>query len=148
LSKHGYILLTKEKWWNRRVAQRLAGKKVQAFVRRNAVGPIYTTVLLFYVNHPIREIRGTADFEERVVGKIEELWRDYSEETVFKSRDEYLDFMRGRPKATFIRFRNLRELHRPIPLKKVLQVIGISRLSRSGKYLSKEAVNMLLGGHY
>jgi predicted transcriptional regulator len=54
--------------------------------------------VLFYINHPIREIRGTGDFEERVVGKIEELWRDYSGETVFKSHDEYLEFMQDGPK--------------------------------------------------
>jgi predicted transcriptional regulator len=147
LSKYAFLLLTKKKWWNRRVAQRGAGKQIQAFVRKNAVGPTNTSLLLFYVTHPIREIRGTADFEERVVGKAEELWRDYSKETVFKSHDEYLDFMRGRTKTTFIRFRNLYELHQPIPLKKILQIIGISRLPRSGKYLSKEAVNKLLGGH-
>lgn len=148
LSKYAHILLTKEKWWNRRVSQGLAGKKVQAFVRKNAVGPIDTTLLLFYINHPIREIRGTGDFEERVVGKIEELWRDYSGETVFKSHDEYLEFMQGRTKTTFIRFRNFREIHPTISLKKTLQVIGISRLPRSGKYLSKETVNKLLGGRH
>lgn len=144
MSKYAYILFTKEKWWNRRVVQHLGGQKVHAFVRKNAVGPVNTTLLVFYVNHPVREVRGIGDFEERVVGKIETLWRDYSGETVFKSHDEYLDFMQGRTRATFIRFSNLRELSPPIPLKKVLQVIGISRLPRSGKYLSKETVNKLL----
>ena len=146
LSKYAYILLVKEKWWKRRVTQHHAGKKVQTFVRKNAVGPVNATLLLFYVNHPVRETGGTGDFEKRVVGKTEELWRDYSKETVFKSHDEYLEFMQGRTKVTFIRFRNLRELHPPIPLKKLLKVIQRSRLSRSGKYLSKETINKLLRG--
>jgi len=146
LSKYAYILLVKEKWWKRRVTQSRAGKKVQAFVRKNAVGPKDTALLLFYISHPIREIRGTGDFEERVVGKTETTWRDYGEETVFKAHNEYLNFMQGRTKATFIRFTNLHELHPPIPLKKVLRVIGVSRLPRTGKYLSKKTVNKLLRG--
>ncbi len=133
----------KEKWWNRRVLQSRAGKKVQAFVRKNKVGPVDAKLLLFYVNHPVREIRGVGYFEERVVGGIEELWKNYNEETVFESRDEYLEFMQGRTKATFIRFSNLRELNSPIPLTRLLQIIGVSRLPRSGKYLSEETVNKL-----
>jgi predicted transcriptional regulator len=136
----------KEKWWKRRVAQSRAGKKVQTFVRKNAVGPKSATLLLFYINNPVREIRGTGDFKERVVGKTETIWRDYSEETVFKSHDEYLDFMQGRTKATFIRFQNLHELHPPIPLTKILQIFGRSRMPRNGKYLSKRTVNKLLRG--
>ncbi|MFP3984789.1 MAG: hypothetical protein ACLFU9_02305 [Candidatus Bathyarchaeia archaeon] len=144
LAKYAYILLTEEKWWNRRVLQNRAGKKVQAFVRKNKVGPIDVGLLLFYVKHPVRAIRGIGDFEERVVGEIEKLWETYGEETVFESHDEYLDFMKGRTKATFIRFRNLRELNAPIPLKRLLQLMGTSRLPRNGKYLSKETVDTLL----
>jgi predicted transcriptional regulator len=143
LSKYAYILLTNEKWWKRRVAQSRAGKEIQAFVRKNAVGPIKTELLLFYVNNPVREVCGTGKFVERVVGEIENLWKNHSEETVFESNDEYLAFMQGRTKATFIRFRNLKELNPPIPLKRVLQIIGVSRLPRTGKYLSEEAVRNL-----
>ena len=143
-SKYAYILLTNERWWNRRIAQSRAGKKVQTFVRKNAVGPIKTNLLLFYVNNPVREVKGIGEFEERVVGEIEQVWRDYNEETVFESHDEFLGFLQGRTKATFIRFRNLEELNPPIPLRKVLQVVGVSRLSRNGKYLSKEVANKLM----
>jgi len=48
LPKYAYILLVKEKLWKRRIAQNRAGKKVQAFVRKNAVDPRDTTLLLFY----------------------------------------------------------------------------------------------------
>jgi predicted transcriptional regulator len=144
LSKYAYLLITKEKWWNRRLAQHLAGRDVQVFVRKNASGPIDAKLLLFYISQPTGEVRGIADFKERFVGKIEESWSDYGKETVFESHNEYIDFMQGRTKATFIRFSNLRELSSPIPLKKMLEVIGISWLPRGGKYLSQEVVNKLL----
>jgi predicted transcriptional regulator len=144
LSKYAYILLTKEKWWNKRVAQSRAGKKIQVFVRKNTVGPKDTTLLLFYVNHPVRAVMGLGEFKERVVGDIETLWNMYSSETVFEAHEEYLHFLQGRQKATFIRFANLRELHPPIPLEKLLRIIGLSRLSRNGKYLSEETVNRLV----
>ena len=144
MSKYAYILLTKEKWWNKRVAQSRAGKKIQVFVRKNTVGPTNTTLLLFYVNHPVRAVMGVGEFKERVVGEIEKLWNIHSDETVFESHDEYLHFLQGRSKATFIRFSNLRELHPSIPFKKLLRIIGLSRLPRSGKYLSEETVNRLV----
>lgn len=144
MPKYAYLLLTKEKWWNRRVVQRRAGKDYQVFVRRSIVGPKDAELLLFYINHHVREVRGTGDFEERIVGETEELWRDYGKETVFESHDEYLDFLQGRTEATFVRFRNLRELESPISLGKVLQAVGVARLPRNGKYLSRETVNKLL----
>jgi predicted transcriptional regulator len=144
LSKHAYILLTKEKWWNKRIAQRRAGKRIQVFVRKNTVGPTNTTLLLFYVNHPVRAVMGVGEFKERVVGEIEKLWEMHSRETVFESHDEYLHFLQGRLRATFIRFSNLRELHPPIPLEKLRRIIGLSRLPRNGKYLSEETVNRLV----
>jgi len=104
-------------------------------------------VLLFYVSNPVREIRGTGDFKERVVGKTETIWKDYGEETVFKSHDESLDFMQGRTKVTLIRFKNLHELQPPVPLKKILQIIECSRMPRNGKYLNKKTVNKLLGDY-
>jgi predicted transcriptional regulator len=146
LSRYGYVLLTQEKWWNRRVAQSQAGMRTQSFVRKSVVGPVKTRILLFYVTHPARELRGIGDFELRVVGKLDNLWRNYGEETVFQSRDEFLGFMQARDKATFIRFRNLRQLARPVPLRELLKIVGPSRMPRSGKYLSKEIVDRLLRG--
>ncbi len=126
------------------MAQSRLGKRTHAFVRKNIVGPIDTTTLLFYVNHPVREVKGIGNFKERVVGEVEKLWTDYGGETVFESHEEYLDFMQGRTKATFIRFTNLHEINPPIPLKKVLGIVAVSRLPRNGKYLSKETVEALI----
>ena len=144
MPKHAYILLTKEKWWNRRVAQNRAGKKTQVFVRKNTVGPKDVTLLLFYVGHPVRAVMGIGKFKERVKGEIEKLWNMHGSETVFESYEECSRFMQGRSRATFIRFTNLRELHPPIALGKLLQIIELSRLPRNGKYLSEETVNRLL----
>ena len=144
MSGFAYILLEKEKWWNRRVTQTRSGKNAQVFVRRSTVGPVDTTRLLFYVNHPVRAIRGAGDFEKRMVGEVGQLWSEYGKETIFESHEEYVDFLQGRTRATFIRFRNLHELDQPILLDRLLQVIGCSRLPRSGRYLSRETVNRLL----
>lgn len=101
-----YILLEEEKWWNRRCNQRKAGKVPQAFVRRGKVGPLNAELLLFYVKHPVREIRGKAEFVERIVGTVDDLWSKYGTETVFESYDEYREFLNGREEKTFIQFRN------------------------------------------
>jgi predicted transcriptional regulator len=141
--RYAYILLTAEKWWNRRCNQRNSGKIFQAFVRHGSVGPLSAEVLLFYVKNPVREILGKAEFVERVTGNAEELWNKYGEETVFESYDEYKEFMGDQSKATFIRFKNLHELEKPTPLKDILQKLGKSALARSGKYISQEMVSIL-----
>lgn len=122
--------------------------RTQSFVRKSTVGPVKTKVLLFYVNRPAREIKGISDFKERVVGKPDDLWQKYGRETVFQSREEFSEFMQGRDRATFIRFRNLRELARPIPLKELLKTMRLPRLSRSGKYISRDMADRLIGGDF
>jgi predicted transcriptional regulator len=117
----------------------------QVFVRKNTVGPTQTTRLLFYVNRPVQAIMGAGDFEERVVGNAEDLWQRHGESTIFESHEEYTEFLRGRTRATFIKFRNLIELDLPIPLERLLHRIGRSRLPRSGRYLSEETVRKLMG---
>jgi predicted transcriptional regulator len=146
LSEHyAYLVLEAEKWWNRRCNQKNAGKMVQAFVRQGKVGPLSAELLLFYVKHPVREIRGTAEFVERIVGNADELWNKYGVETVFESYDEYKEFLDGREKTTFIRFKNLQELTHTITGKFLLEKIGGgSMLPRSGRYLSKEMTSVLV----
>ena len=122
--------------------------RTQSFVRKSAVGPVKTKMLLFYVNHPEREIRGIGDFKERVVGKLDDLWQKYGRETVFQSREEFSEFMQGRDRATFIRFCNLRELARPISLRELLKTMRLPRLSRSGKYISRDIADRLIGGDF
>ncbi len=146
MSKHyAYILINAKKWWNRRLSQNKAGKKIHAFVRREAVGPKTAQFVLFYVKHPLREVRGTGEFIERITGDVDELWNDYGHETVFESYEEYVEFLQGRTRTTFIRLKNIRELPAPIPLKTVSGILNVNRMPRGGRYLNEETFKKIVG---
>lgn len=144
---YAYILLSNVKFWKRLCNRHKAGKTNHAFVRKGAVGPKNTQLILFYVSHPQKEVGGVAEFVERITGRTEELWHMHGKETCLESFEEYLEFMRGRDKVTFIRFKNFRELNPPIPLKRLCEVLGVRRLSRAGRYVDLEDVNELMGGN-
>ena len=132
------------KWWERLFNRLEAGKEVHAFVRRGLVGPKKANVLLFYVTHPLREIRGFAQFVERVAGKADDLWKAYGDETSPRSYREYKAFLQGNPKTTFIRFKNLQILSQPVSASVVLQVAGIGRMPRGGRYINREMAQELI----
>jgi len=144
--RYAFILLNKKKFWNRLCRQNKAGKTLHTFIRRGKVGPKKAELILFYVNHPAKQIRGVAEFIERITGDADDLWNAYGNESCLKSYEEYVNFLQGRPKATFIRFKNLRELPVPIPASVISKVIGIGRMPRSGKYINKKTVNQLIHG--
>lgn len=114
------------------------------FVRRGLVGPKNVELLLFYVTYPHKEIRGVGEFIERITGNSKDLWKTYGHESLLKSYEEYMDFLQGKEKATFIRFKNLRELPTPIPVNVIFQVTGIRRMPRMGKYITKEMLHQLI----
>jgi len=142
--RYAYILVEHEKWWNSRRNQSQKGLNTQAFVRRGRVGPKDSKTLLFYVKLPVGEIRGYGDFLERISGTADQLWNMHGSETVFESRDEYDDFVEGRSKVTFIRFKNLQELEKPIGWKDLSATLGIKKMPNGGRYLSRETVNSLV----
>jgi len=144
LERYAFILLSIEKFWNRLCNRNRAGKTVHVFVRRGLVGPKNAKLLLFYVTHPHKEIRGVGEFIERITGDTTDLWKNYGHESLLRSYEEYMDFMQGRRKATFIRFKNLRELSTPIRANVISQVTGIRRMSRMGKYITKEMAHQLI----
>ena len=144
MERHAYILLNIEKYWNRLCDKNRAGKNVHTFVRRGLVGPKEAKILLFYVTHPHKEIRGVGYFIERITGDADDLWNTYGNESLLESYEEYMDFLQGRTKATFIRFKNLRELPTPIPANVIFQVTGIGRMPRMGRYVTKEMVHQLI----
>lgn len=113
-------------------------------MRRGAVGPKDAKMILFYIKHPLREIRGSGEFLERIVGDAYKLWTALGHETVFDSYQEYMTFMNGRTRATFIRFKNLQEFSAPISVKVFSQICGVSRMPRGGKYISREMANALI----
>jgi len=142
--RYAYILVEHEKWWKTRCNQSHRDLNTQAFVRRGRVGPKDAQTLLFYVKLPIGEIRGHGDFLERISGATDELWNMYGSETVFESRNEYDDFVEGRSMVTFIRFRNLQELEKPIAWKDLSATLGIKKMPNGGRYLRRETVNSLV----
>lgn len=144
--RYAFILLNKKKFWNQLCRQNRTGKALHAFVRRGKVGPKKAELLLFYVNHPAKQIRGVAEFVERIIGDADDLWNAYGNETCLKSYEEYVNFLQGKQKVTFIRFKNLRELPVPIPASVISKVAGIGRMPRSGKYINKKTVNQLIHG--
>jgi len=135
-----YILVEHEKWWNSRYGKNRKGLSAQVFVRRGYVGPKVTSKLLFYVKMPVGEIRGYGDFIERITGISDKLWNRYGTETVFESKAEYDGFLRGRSKVTFIRFKNLQVLEKPISWKDLSSALGIKRMPNGGRYLSRATV--------
>jgi predicted transcriptional regulator len=144
VKRYAFIVLNLEKFWNRLCSQNRAGKQAHAFVRRGVVGPKNAKLLFFYVTHPHKDIRGFADFVERVTGDAEKLWKSLGHESLLSSYDEYNDFLQGRKKATFIRFRNLKELPKPVTTKAMTQIIGRERMPQMGLYLTERTTHKLI----
>lgn len=142
--RYAYILVITPKWWNRLCNRLEAGKTSHAFVRRGLVGPKKTSLLLFYVTHPTKKIRGFAQFVERVAGETDDLWRTYRGETSLRSYKEYKNFLQGRLKTTFIRFKSLKILSQPISDNVIFRVAGIGRMPRGGRYISRETAQELI----
>lgn len=141
--RYAYILISDEKWWKRLCKRNRDGKQIHVFVRRSRVGPLKAQKLFFYVRKPIMQIRGVADFIERLAGDYKELWNTHGDETCLKNFDEYVGFLRGRKQATFIRLKNFRELKNPISMTVISKVLGVGRMPRGGKYLNRETANQL-----
>jgi predicted transcriptional regulator len=87
---------------------------------------------------------GYAEFVERKTGKAEEMWKKYGRESVLGSEEQYRQFSGDKQKVSFIRFRNLQEASRPIPLREILMLFGVKRLSRKGFYVNKRTAETLL----
>lgn len=141
--RYAYILLSDERWWNRLCERISRGGETHVFVRRNLVGPLKAQTLFFYVKHPIMQIRGVADFVERLAGDHKELWNTHGGETCIETFKEYVGFLQRREKATFIRFKNFRELENPVPIKVIRKILGVLRMPRGGKYINREKANQL-----
>jgi predicted transcriptional regulator len=113
-------------------------------VQKGLAPPRDTSLILFYVAKPVGEIAGYAEFVERKTGDSEELWKEYGRESVLNSREQFKQFIGDRPKASFIRFKNLHEAATPIPLKNILMLLAVKRLSRKGFYMNRKTAETLL----
>jgi predicted transcriptional regulator len=144
LKKYAFIVLNLEKFWKRLCNQNGSGKPIHAFVRRGVVGPKNAKQLFFYVTYPRKEIHGYAEFIQRKTGDAKELWKSLGHESLLSSYDEYNDFLQGRKKATFIRFRNLKELPKPVTTKAMAQIIGKERMPQMGMYITEKMAHQLI----
>ena len=68
------------------------------------------------------QVRGTADFIERLVDDYKAKWLKLGSETCFKNFDEYNTFIQGGEKVTFVIFKRFMEL-KILYLKKSLKVL-------------------------
>jgi predicted transcriptional regulator len=133
-----------EKFWKRLCSQNRAGKANHAFVRRGKMGPKNTKKLFFYVTHPWKDIQGYADFVERIAGDAKDLWQSLGHESLLNSYDEYQDFLQGRQKATFVRFKNLKEFPKPVTAESWARILGKKRMPQIGMYITKKTAHQLL----
>lgn len=141
--RYAYILIFEEKWWNRLLERNRNGSELHVFVRRNRVGPLKTQKLFFYVKKPVMQIRGVADFIERLAGNYKELWNRYGVETCLRTFSEYVNFLGGKETATFIRFTNFHKLQNPVSIDVIRKILGVVGVARGGKYLNREIANQL-----
>ena len=93
-------------------------------MRKSKVTPKNAQKLLFYVKKPVKQIRGIADFIERLTGESGELWRKYGAESCFETFEEYCAFAQGRTMMTFVRFRSFVELENPKTTEVTRSILG------------------------
>jgi len=142
--RYAYILPIAEKWWNKFCDRNRAEKTLHAYVRRGKVGPKNVELLLFYVTRPSKEIRGFGKFVDRITENADNLWKTHGQETCLNSYKEYANLLQGRLNATFILFKNLRELPSTVPITTVTKIMGIQRMPQMGKYINREEAYKLL----
>ncbi len=139
---YAFILIAGEKYWERLRRRSLERGGTLAFVRKGQVGPIRTKKVIFYIKKPVMQIRGIADFVERLKGNPEEMWARYGRESCFESEEEYDAFVQGRDKVTFVRFESLLELEEPTTADEISMVLGPLRGFR-GKYVDLDTTKTL-----
>ncbi len=142
--ERAFVMMIKDKWWKGFVDRHHQGKKVHSYIQKGLAPPKSASIILFYVTKPVGEIAGAAEFVERKAGDIEDVWEQYGDESVLTSKHKFEEFMGDGKKASFIRFRNLREAARPVPLSNALLLMGVKRLSRKGFYVEQEVADELI----
>jgi predicted transcriptional regulator len=137
-AKRAFVMMVQKRWWTEFCRRNHDGKKTHSFVLRGIAPPKDASTVLFYVTKPVGEIAGYADFIERKVGDVDRLWKEHGDESVLNSKDKYDDFIKDSRNVSFVRFKNLHEAAKPIPLNQVLMSLGVRRLGRKGFYIDRE----------
>jgi len=142
--RYAFVMMIKDKWWHEFLRLHHEGEQVQSYVQGGWAPPKKASLLFFYVTKPVSEMGGYAEFVERKVGSGEELWQEHGSESVLGTAERYFDFVKGRERISFIRFKNLQEATKPIPLSNLRFILGIRRLARGGFYMGKETADKLM----
>jgi predicted transcriptional regulator len=141
---YAFVIMIKDKWWREFCRRHHEGKKAHSYVQGGWAPPKNTSLMFFYVTKPAAEIAGYAEFVERKVGNAESLWSEHGKESALQTAEKYAEFIRDKQRVSFIRFKNLQEAAKPIPLNKVLMLLGVKRLARKGFYIDKETADKLI----
>jgi predicted transcriptional regulator len=141
--RYAFILIADEKYWSKLCERNKTSSGTHAFVRRSKVAPKAAQKLLFYVKKPAMQVRGIADFIERLTGDSGELWREHGAESCFETFEEYCAFAQGRTTMTFVRFKNFVELENPKTTEATRSILGSLQGFR-GKYVNLTATKQLI----
>ena len=136
--KQAFVMMVQNRWWNEFRRRNNEGKKTHSFILRGTAPPKDASRVLFYVTKPVGEIAGYADFIERKIGDADRLWKEHGDESVLSSKEKYDGFVKDSQNVSFVRFKDLHEAVKAIPLNHVLMYLGIRRLGRKGFYIDKE----------
>jgi predicted transcriptional regulator len=117
---------------------------VHSYVQKGLAPPKRASLILFYVTKPVGEMAGLAEFVERKAGEVEDVWRQHGDECVLTSKGKFKEFIGDGKKASFIRFKNLREASRSVSLSNALLLLGVKRFSRKGFYIEQGVADELL----
>jgi predicted transcriptional regulator len=135
--KQAFVIMIQNRWWAEFCRHNSEGKKIHSFVLRGIAPPKDASRLLFYVTKPVGQIGGYAEFIERKVGDADRLWKEHGDESVLTSKGKYDDFVKDSQKVSFVRFKDLHEATKTMPLSHVLMTLGVRRLGRKGFYIDK-----------
>lgn len=141
---YAFVIMIKEKWWREFLRLHYEGKQIQSYVQGGWAPPKKASLIIFYVTKPVAKVSGYAEFVERKVGLAEEMWKEHGDESVLSSAEQYFDFVSGKQRISFIRFKNLQEATNPIALNNILSLLRVKRLSRKGFYVNKETADKLI----
>jgi predicted transcriptional regulator len=141
--KYAFVMMIQDRWWRGFLQRKQQGKITHSYVQKGLAPPKYGSAILFYVAKPVGEMAGYAELIERQAGNAEKMWDKYGHESVLKSKEQFEEFMGGRTKASFIRFKNLKKASKPISLTNLLMVLGIKKMSRKGFYVDRKTADKL-----
>lgn len=142
--KYAFVMMIKDEWWKEFRRRHHQGKTFHSYVRVGAAPPKNASLIVFYLTKPAGKLVGYGEFVERKVGNADAVWKEYGHESALKSKEKYVEFIGGKEKVSFIRFKNLRDATKPMTLNSILMLLGVKRLSRKGFYISKETSDELV----